>query len=284
MMEVTLINDVNYDAFEDLFFDGTDRTKKDILRIGAVEKGLASGVLSAGFTEGVCNIRSLYTVSALRRRGIARGMLCRLKEILAGSAYSVLTCQFPADAEGMAPFLESEGFLLRESYGSYRTYLNKIVESELVKKHSRLNILGFEFFKLEQLQNADKNRIAVLLKERGYNGYYTDLKSFDERFSSVVYDYDHIPQQCLLVSANEACVFVKLIVSLRNSPDIDTKPLHAQLKGFLETLLEEAGTEKTLREICFEAENPELMPFLIKMAGEDTFEKVCTNLSAVTFI
>ena len=283
-MEFTLINDENYDAFENLIFDGTDRTKKDILRIGAVDQGMAAGALTAGFMEGSCNIRSLYTLSALRRRGIARGMLHKLKDMLAGSDYSVLTCGFPSDAEGVAPFLDSEGFMLREGDGFYRTHLEKLAESGPVKKHSMLNTPGFDYFRFEQLNNAEKNEIAVLLKEQGYDRYAGDFKSFDRRFSSVVYDYDHVPRQCLLASANEACVFIKLIVSLQETPDMDTKPLLAQFKGIFETLLEQVGTKEASREICFEADNPDLMAFLETVAGQDTFEKVCTDMYALTFI
>ena len=46
----------------------------------------------------------------------------------------------------------------------------------------------------------------------------------------------------------------------------------------------QVGSKEAARSICFEAENPELMPFLRKMAGEDAFERVCRDISAVNFI
>ena len=219
IMEITLINDSNYSAFWNMFFDGTDLTRKDILRIGAVEQGIAVGALSAGFTSGTCNIRSLYTVSDKRRRGAAHGMLHKLKSILAKSSYDVIKSDFASDTDGVAEFFESEGFILHEGEGFYQTCLQDFLESNIVKKFSLINTEGFEYFHLEDLSNSDKNAVVGLLEERGFDKSYTDLKSLDQHLSSVVYDYGHKPQQCLLASSNEECIFVKLIVSLQKSAD-----------------------------------------------------------------
>ena len=282
-MEITLINDSNYSAFWNMFFDGTDLTRKDILRIGAVEQGIAVGALSAGFTSGTCNIRSLYTVSDKRRRGAAHGMLHKLKSILAKSSYDVIKSDFASDTDGVAEFFESEGFILHEGEGFYQTCLQDFLESNIVKKFSLINTEGFEYFHLEDLSNSDKNAVVELLEERGFDKSYTDLKSLDQHLSSVVYDYGHKPQQCLLASSNEECIFVKLIVSLQKSADAGSIVLPSQLKGFLETLQaqDEAEADRVIR---FEAQNPKIMPTIRRMAGKEVFKKICGNVSAVNFI
>ena len=282
-MEITLINDSNYSAFWNMFFDGTDLTRKDILRIGAVEQGIAVGALSAGFAEGICSIRSLYTVSDKRRRGAAHGMLHKLKSILAKSSYDVIKSDFASDTDGVAEFFESEGFILHEGEGFYQTCLQDFLESNIVKKFSLINTEGFEYFHLEDLSNSDKNAVVELLEERGFDKSYTDLKSLDQHLSSVVYDYGHKPQQCLLASSNEECIFVKLIVSLQKSADAGSIVLPSQLKGFLETLQaqDEAEADRVIR---FEAQNPKIMPTIRRMAGKEVFKKICGNVSAVNFI
>jgi hypothetical protein len=283
IMEITLINDSNYSAFWNMFFDGTDLTRKDILRIGAVEQGIAVGALSAGFTSGTCNIRSLYTVSDKRRRGAAHGMLHKLKSILAKSSYDVIKSDFASDTDGVAEFFESEGFILHEGEGFYQTCLQDFLESNIVKKFSLINTEGFEYFHLEDLSNSEKNAVVGLLEERGFDKSYTDLKSLDQHLSSVVYDYGHKPQQCLLASSNEEFIFVKLIVSLQKSADAGSIVLPSQLKGFLETLQaqDEAEADRVIR---FEAQNPKVMPTIRRMAGKEVFEKICGNVSAVNFI
>jgi hypothetical protein len=283
IMEITLINDSNYGAFWNMFFDGTDMTRKDILRIGAVEQGIAVGALSAGFTSGTCNIRSLYTVSDKRRRGAAHGMLHKLKSILAKSSYDVIKSDFASDTDGVAEFFESEGFILHEGEGFYQTCLQDFLESNIVKKFSLINTEGFEYFHLEDLSNSDKNAVVGLLEERGFDKSYTDLKSLDQHLSSVVYDYGHKPQQCLLASSNEEFIFVKLIVSLQKSADAGSIVLPSQLKGFLETLQaqDEAEADRVIR---FEAQNPKIMPTIRRMAGKEVFKKICGNVSAVNFI
>ena len=283
IMEITLINDSNYSAFWNMFFDGTDLTRKDILRIGAVEQGIAVGALSAGFTSGTCNIRSLYTVSDKRRRGAAHGMLHKLKSILANSSYDVIKSDFASDTDGVAEFFESEGFILHEGEGFYQTCLQDFLESNIVKKFSLINTEGFEYFHLEDLSNSDKNAVVGLLEERGFDKSYTDLKSLDQHLSSVVYDYGHKPQQCLLASSNEEFIFVKLIVSLQKSADAGSIVLPSQLKGFLETLQaqDEAEADRVIR---FEAQNPKIMPTIRRMAGKEVFKKICGNVSAVNFI
>ncbi len=282
-MEFTIINDSNYGAFWNMFFDGTDMTRKDILRIGAVEQGIAVGALSAGFTSGTCNIRSLYTVSDKRRRGAAHGMLHKLKSILAKSSYDVIKSDFASDTDGVAEFFESEGFILHEGEGFYQTCLQDFLESNIVKKFSLINTEGFEYFHLEDLSNSEKNAVVGLLEERGFDKSYTDLKSLDQHLSSVVYDYGHKPQQCLLASSNEECIFVKLIVSLQKSADAGSIVLPSQLKGFLETLQaqDEAEADRVIR---FEAQNPKIMPTIRRMAGKEVFKKICGNVSAVNFI
>ncbi len=282
-MEFTIINDSNYGAFWNMFFDGTDMTRKDILRIGAVDHGVAAGALAAGFTKGICNIRSLYTVSDKRRRGAAHGMLHKLKSILAKSSYDVIKSDFASDADGMTEFFESEGFVLHEGEGFYQTTLETFLESNIVKKFSLINTDGFEYFHLEDLSNSDKNTVVTLLEERGFDKSYTDLKSLDQKLSSVVYDYGRKPQQCLLASSNEESIFVKLIVSLQKTADPGSIVLPAQLKGFLETLQaqDEAEADRVIR---FEAQNPKIMPTIRRMAGKEVFKKICGNVSAVNFI
>ncbi len=133
--------------------------------------------------------------------------------------------------------------------------------------------------------NAQAHGLAEqITPERYARVLNSKRREIDQKFSSVVYDSGHRPQHCLLVSANESCVFVKLILSLRKTPDIDTKPLLVQLNGFFQTLLTQVGTKDAAREICFEAANPELLPFLRNMAGQDIFKMVCTDMYAVTFI
>ncbi len=245
-MEFTLINDSNYDAFEDLFFDGTDRTRRDVLRIGAVEQGVAVGALSAGFAQGTCTVRSIYTCPGRRRMGAARGMLHKLKDILATSSYDVLKCEFSSDSDGVALFLESEGFMLSEVDEYYETHLQTVLGSGYAKKSSQLNTLGFKCFRFEQLQNIEKNEIVELLDKKGYGERYTDLKLYDHHYSSVVYDCDHVPYQCLLVSSNRECIFVNLIVSLQEKPVFDPIVLLAQIKGFFETLQHRTGQMRHL--------------------------------------
>ena len=99
----------------------------------------------------------------------------------------------------------------------------------------------------------------------------------------MVYDYGHKPQQCLLASSNEECIFVKLIVSLQKSADAGSIVLPSQLKGFLETLQaqDEAEADRVIR---FEAQNPKIMPTIRRMAGKEVFKKICGDVSAVNFI
>ncbi len=46
----------------------------------------------------------------------------------------------------------------------------------------------------------------------------------------------------------------------------------------------QAGTNGASRMISFEAVNPDIMPFLKKIAGEDIFEKFCDDIHTVGFI
>ncbi len=163
-MEITLINDSNYSAFWNMFFDGTDLTRKDILRIGAVEQGIAVGALSAGFTSGTCNIRSLYTVSDKRRRGAAHGMLHKLKSILAKSSYDVIKSDFASDTDGVAEFFESEGFILHEGEGFYQTCLQDFLESNIVKKFS----LIFVKLIVSLQKSADAGSIVLPSQLKGF--------------------------------------------------------------------------------------------------------------------
>ena len=235
-MEFSLVKDSNYSAFEDLFFDDTDQNRKDILRIGAVEQGVAVGALSAGFGGETCNIRSIYTSPKQRRRGVARGMLRKLKSILTTSPYDVLKCEFTSDAEGVESLLESEGFLIRQGSEYYETDLKTILESSYIARNIHLNTLAFQYFRFDQMQNVEKNEIVTLLEEKGYGEHFTDFKRFDPRFSSAVYDSNNVPYQCLLVTSNPECIFVNLIVSLQKTPNFSSIVLLAQIKGFLETL------------------------------------------------
>jgi ribosomal protein S18 acetylase RimI-like enzyme len=283
-MEFTLVKDSNFSAFEDLLFDDTDRSRKDILRIGAVEQGVAVGALSAGFGDGTCNIRSIYTTPGHRRRGAARGMLHKLKSILNASPYDVLKCEFPSDADGVEPLLESEGFLIRQGGEYYETDLNTVLDSSFIARNIQLNTLTFKYFRFDQLHNTEKNEIITLLEEKGYGERFTDIKRFDHRFSSAVYDSEHVPYQCLLVTSNPECIFVNLIVSLQKTPNFSSVVLLAQIKGFLETLKALHESDNTASVIRFEAENRSLMFALAKIVGKDIFHKVCTGMSAVTFI
>lgn len=284
-MKTTLIIEKNYDPFQKLLFDGLAAGEQNVIRIGAIENGEAVGALSAQVADGRIQILSLYVIQSRRRQGAAHNMLEMLIRIMQKNSFSICSCDYPSDVEGLTEFFDNEDYQISNRDLFYRIKVKNLISIPTIRTLASSRTKRYQYFRFDDLSKLNQNNVMKILQEKNYETRFFRESFFDGKLSGVVMDRESELRNCILVSSNRECVFIELLLSLLDTDEMDPVALMTLLKGFLKNLVYTIMQGRRVRDVRFLAEDPRLIPFLYKLTeNEEMLEVISTHITAIRFL
>lgn len=260
-MSITKIGKKNARFFDGLLFETAQLKANNIIKLGAIEDGVACG--AAVFEVGAHNgeLISIFVAPEYRRRGIASKLISTFASLAHGTELGSLTASYiPVELDGLNELFKHNGFDLFESSPSFSISFSEAQQSESLNKYlANVRASGI-IFPYAQLADYHKTTLGRLLSQFGVSLKEISAGNFSSTLSYTVLNDSGQVESCMFCSDFGDRVGIDLLISVSSSaaPTLGMfKCLYAEL---------EKRGQSDLK-IHYLAANPKVLPIADKLLG-----------------
>ena len=274
MRVLTQIGKKNEEFFSPLLMGA--EAEEGVIRLGVISDGHSAGVLTASIHEEEASILHLYVREEDRHKGNGGALLSEFLSAIEGAGIESVTAAYPAN-EAVDSLLTREGFLVLPGDEICILEVDDLLSSKQVLKIREQEIDAKKLHTLSSLSIREKAEFMAMLSEESL--YSEDLAALDpdEELSAVVFSEEKARAALLAQKAENRCLVQFLCNTDRKAP--------RNLQYLLIHLTKQILMDVSFQQLCFYAEDTNMVQFAQKMVGDASLVKreVLTSTAGLVF-
>ena len=183
-MTITRIDNTNRSFFGPFLLEASERSSQNILRLGAIEDGVACGAAAFEINDVSAELLTLFVAPDYRRRGIGRALLDAFTSLTVNTDVASLAVSFmPEEKDGLTDFFTAAGF---ECFGGspvlsldYEDTKNCSTLDKYLLKADRSGIA----LSVDELSDIQRHQLDSTLRSYGTSLGEVEVGSFSPELS-----------------------------------------------------------------------------------------------------